>query len=300
MATRLKKIGVFVAAAVAANAQAPETLPSGARGLQSQVFLELRQSSESPKPEAPKAKAGEKIAKGEVQKNLLNDAFLGLTLWKMVVAPPSAPVRSRGFIHPVEDPGGKKDWTPERMTLDRPVHENDYVRFTFESAPKGFLYVINRDVFANGSLGEPILIFPTQRIHGGNNRVEPGHPVQIPDPQDHPDALQVDPPKPNQTGILLIVISTPQRIPEVQIAADQQKIPEAWLKRWESQWATNVEVSSDAALDGRLVTIREQAAAADPSKALGASDSAPVSLFHRRGSAGQPIYVSALIKLVSK
>jgi hypothetical protein len=283
-------MGLCVAVAVA---QTPEP---GTRGIESQVFLEMRQQptgSATPEPSkgkvVPKASALPPLA----------DTFLGLTLWRMVVAPPTAPVRSRGFTHPREDPTGTKEWTAERITLDRVVHENDFIRFTFESAPKGFLYVINRDVFADGKLNEPILIFPTYRIRGGRNAVQPGHPVQIPDPQDHPGALQVDPAKPNQTGILLITIVTPQPIPEIKIADDQQPVPEALLNRWEAQWATNVEVSTDPKLNGLQVTMAEQAAAADPSVALGAKDSLPVTLFHRKG-AGQPILGKALIRLAPK
>lgn len=47
----------------------------------------------------------------------------------------------------------------------------------------GYLYVINRVQYANGTYSEPRLIFPTRRTYGGDNRVLPGKVVILPDPQ---------------------------------------------------------------------------------------------------------------------
>ncbi len=295
-------IGVGVAVAFVAAAQEPEPATATSRGLQSQVFLGMR-------PDKDPSKAGDKTntIKGPITANggpkgsevapKQGDTFLGLTLWQMVLAPPTAEVKTRGFSHPKEDKEGKKDWTAVRIGWDKPVHENDYVVFTFESAPQGYLYVIDRDAFSDGSFGDPILIFPTKRIRNGSNEVEPGHLVQIPDPMDRPPALQVDPAKPGQTGIQLIVIATPQEIPELRAADDQQKIPAAWLVRWQKQWATNVELTTDPKLNGVAITLAEQAALSDFNHPLGPNDKAPSALFHRRGPSGQPIYVAATLRL---
>jgi hypothetical protein len=223
--------------------------------------------------------------------------FIGLNLWTMTPAPNSAPVKSRGFTHPVEDPSGSRDWTARRVTLNHAVHQDDWVRFSFEAAPAGYLYVIDRDVFANQELGEPVLIFPTHRIRAGNNFIAPAHVVQIPDPQDKPEGLRVDLAKPNQTGILLILMVTPKPIPDIVVGEDKQTLPERWLTRWEAQWSTDVEVSADPSLEGALETAAEKAAVEDPSHLLGGTDRAPIMLFHRRRHPNEPIYAKALIKV---
>jgi len=308
---KLAGIGIGIGVALVAAAQEPEPAPAGSRGLHNQVFLDMRPNNDKDKD---KSKGGAKgssttggtsigpssgngSSKGSDVPPKPGDTFLGLTLWQMVLAPPNAEVKTRGFTHPREDKEGKKDWTAQRISLDKPVHENDYVQFTFESAPHGYLYVIDRDAFSDGSFGDPVLIFPTKRIRNGRNDVEPGRPVQIPDPTDHPPALQVDPAKPGQTGIQLIVIATPQKIPELQAGDDQQKIPSASLVRWQKQWATNVELTTDPKLNGVAITLAEQAALSDFSHPLGPNDNAPTALFHRRGPAGQPIYVAATLRL---
>ncbi len=309
-------ISAGITVAFVAAAQEPEPVPATSRGLHSEVFLSTRtQDKDSSKSggkttttgqtgAGPSTGNGTSTGKGPLPGNGASkgndvpkqgDTFLGLTLWQMVIAP-DAEVKTRGFSHP-KDKEGKKDWTAVRIAWDKPVHENDYVVFTFESAPQGYLYVIDRDAFADGSFGDPILIFPTKRIRDGRNDVEPGHPVQIPDPTDHPPALQVDPAKPGQTGIQLIVIGSPQKIPELQAGDDQKKIPPALLARWQKQWATNVELTTDPKLDGVAITLAEQAALSDFSHPLSPKDKAPTAIFHRRGPAGQPIYVAAILRL---
>jgi hypothetical protein len=215
----------------------------------------------------------------------------------MVLAPAAAPVRTRGFVHPVDDPNGTHDWTAERLTLESPVRENDWVRFSFESARSGYLYVINRDVFADGRQGAAMLIFPTRHIHEGENRIEPGQLVQIPDPKDEPPAFRAELAKPNQTGILLIVIVTLQPIPDIAVKEDKQKVSEDSLRRWEAEWASDVEVSSDSSISGVFETVKESKAALDPTLKLGSGDRIPVILYHRRGHAGEPIFAKAMIKL---
>jgi hypothetical protein len=302
-------IGMGIAAAFVAVAQEPEPAGATSRGLQSQVFLGMRPDDKDTSKAGAKGNsntsgrtgAGASTKNGPSKGNGVlpaqADTFLGLTLWQMVLATPDAPVKSRGFTHPQQDKSGTKDWTARRILLNKPVHENDFVVFTFESAPQGYLYVLDRDAFSDGSFGDPILIFPTKRIREGRYDVEPGHLVQIPDPTDHPPALQVDPAKPGQTGIQLIVIGTPQKIPELQPGDDQKVIPAALLARWQKQWASNVEVTTDPKLDGVAITLAEQAALSDLNRPLGPKDNAPTALFHRRGPAGQPIYITTTLPL---
>ena len=42
----------------------------------------------------------------------------------------------------------------------------------------GYLYVINREQYADGTFGRARLIFPTLLTYNGNNRVKPGQPIR--------------------------------------------------------------------------------------------------------------------------
>jgi hypothetical protein len=46
---------------------------------------------------------------------------------------------------------------------------------------EGYLYVIDREQYEDGTLGEPVQIFPTTRTRGGDNSVKPGSLIEIQD-----------------------------------------------------------------------------------------------------------------------
>jgi hypothetical protein len=46
------------------------------------------------------------------------------------------------------------------------------VRLSIEASRRGHLYVIDQEAYADGSLGAPLLIFPTLRIRNGDNAVQ--------------------------------------------------------------------------------------------------------------------------------
>lgn len=55
------------------------------------------------------------------------------------------------------------------------------VRLGLESlSHDGFIYVIDREQFANGTFGDPYLIFPTKSINNGKNYARPGLQIQLP------------------------------------------------------------------------------------------------------------------------
>jgi hypothetical protein len=75
-------------------------------------------------------------------------------------------------------------YTPERIEAATPLNVGDRVRITVESPRSGFLYIIDREQYIDGSFGEPMLIFPTLKTRGGDNRVMPGKLIDIPAQED--------------------------------------------------------------------------------------------------------------------
>ena len=71
------------------------------------------------------------------------------------------------------------EWTPERIEADTPLKVSERVRITVESPRAGYLYVVDREQYADGSLGDAYLIFPTTRTRDGDNKVRPGKLIDI-------------------------------------------------------------------------------------------------------------------------
>src|SRR5437867_180490 len=84
------------------------------------------------------------------------------------------------YVVAQDDDGSEVEWTPERIEEDTPLNPGDKVRLSIESLSRaGYLYVIDRAQYADGTLGEPLLIFPTLRT-SNKNRVKPGRLIYIP------------------------------------------------------------------------------------------------------------------------
>jgi hypothetical protein len=72
------------------------------------------------------------------------------------------------------------DLTADRVDTNTPLAIGDRVRLTIESSNNGYLYVIDRELYADGTKSDPYLIFPTSRTRDGDNAVRGGRLVDIP------------------------------------------------------------------------------------------------------------------------
>ncbi len=142
-----------------------------------------------------------------------------------------------------------------RVEADTKFHEGDLLRISIESPIEGYLYIIDRDWFTNGSGGETNLIFP---VRGEHNRLKPGRLIDIPTED---EASFKATPKPNQTAEMLTIIVTlsPLRLP---LANNPLPITNTQLSDWEKRWSAitdRYEMNEGA---GQTRTIEEQQAAA--------------------------------------
>jgi hypothetical protein len=228
---------------------------------------------------------------------VLGNSFIGITLWRMRPSNAPDPVKFRGLVHD-GDPEGKADWTPERSSLDAPITGNEMVRLTIESARRGYLYVIDRDAYPDGTFSKPELIFPTTRLRGGDNRIEPGLLVEIPNAKDKPPAFRVEKTRPDQTGVTLTIIVAPAPIPGLTISSNAVKLTEQQVTDWERRWGSNVQ-RLDQSDPGKVYTTAEAAAARSGKEALRAEDPVPSTLFHCHPTASEPMLVKIPLKLAA-
>jgi TIR domain len=226
------------------------------------------------------------------------EPIVGITLWKMrqATTSDSATVRFRGLIHP-EDPDDNAEWIAERVSLESPIPAGQNVRLSIESARPGYLYVIDRDVYADGSSSLPSLVFPTFRLHGGDNRVQPGVTIEIPDAQDRPPALQLKKTRADQVSVLLTIIVAPQAIREIRTGRGRQQLTREQVAEWEKNWGTKTVHVENSASVGKAYTASEQASAQSDSHPLGPDDPLPMTLIKSTAGSGEPMLVSVSIKL---
>jgi hypothetical protein len=201
------------------------------------------------------------------------ETVVGVTLWRLRPANRS----DSGERLIVHDDNAVSEWLPERISATTQLLQGDRLRISVETVRSGYLYVIDREQYADGTLGEPYLIFPTTRTSGGNNQVSVGRLLEIPAQDDSPPFFTMKKSRPDHVAEVLSVIVTPSPLEEVQITDKAQKLSDAQVASWEKAWGTSVG-HLEMSTAGQAWTKEEKDAT---TRALTASAPAPQLLFYR-------------------
>lgn len=205
--------------------------------------------------------------------NVLPESVVGVTIWRLRPAG-RAESGERIIVH--DD--NAKEYVPERISPNTKLNAGDRVRISVEAARNGYLYVIDRELYADGSLGEPYLIFPTTRTLNGDNQVSVGKLAEIPAQEDSPPFFTIRKSRPDQVAEMVSVLVTPTPLEGVQITDKAQKLSEAQVAKWEKSWSNSVGRLEMESV-GQTWTREEKDAAG--TRALTASAPPPQMLFYR-------------------
>ena len=243
--------------------------PQKRRGITSEDFIERRPKSKRTRPVNPRRyhQASPPLEK-PLDKHSPNTLKVGVTLWKVerVNSGPSA----REFARRVE--------------VDTQFHEGDLLRLSIESAHEGYLYVIDRDWFTDGSSGETNLIFP---LHGEDNQLKPGTLIDI--PAEHDTPLKASP-KANQAGEMLTIIITSSPL-SLRLSNKELPISNTQLAEWERMWSGSTERFEMNGGAGQSRTVVEQEAASrDGIRQLTRDDPTPQTIYFLTPRSGNGLF----------
>jgi hypothetical protein len=219
--------------------------------------------------------------------NVAPDTVVGVTIWRLRPATRS----DSGERLIVHDETATKEWLPERISANTKLSQGDRLRISVEAARAGYLYVIDREQYADGSLGEPYLIFPTTRTLNGDNQVTIGKLAEIPAQEDSPPYFTIRRSRPDQVAEVLSVLVTPTPLEGIRITDKALKLTDAQVSNWEKAWSTSVG-SLEMQSVGQAWTKEEKDAGAVNTRALTADAPAPQLLFYRPGAkTTEPMFV---------
>lgn len=181
----------------------------------------------------------------------------------------------------------------KRVEADTQFREGDLLRLSIESPRPGYLYVINRDWFTDGSAGgETNLIFPQR---GEDNRLEAGKLIDIPAGHDEPFKAS---PKPNQAGEMLTIIVTSAPL-SLSLSTDPLPVSNTQLVAWEKKWSGMTERFEMSDGVGETRTIEEQEAASPTgTRQLTRNDPAPQTIYFLSPRSGDGLLFNLLISYV--
>jgi hypothetical protein len=164
---------------------------------------------------------------------------IGVTIWRLR---PSEGIDGGARVLVMEN-AQTSQWTPQRIEADTPLRVGERVRISIESPRAGYLYVIDREQYADGSFGDAYLIFPTLRTRGGDNQVRPGRLIDIPAQEDNPSyfTLVPSPSRSDQVAEILSIIVTPEPIENLRFRDRPVKLSKSEVAKWEASGSVEVE-----------------------------------------------------------
>lgn len=265
----MRVIVILVALALVAAVMA-QTQDDATRKLWDTAFSE----SSKKKKTAHKRRSAYRIATPKIPiDNVAPDTVVGVTIWRLRPATRS----DSGERLIVHDDSATQEWLPERISPNTRLAPGDRLRISVEAARSGYLYVIDREQYADGTLGEPYLIFPTTRTLSGDNKVAIGKLAEIPALDDSPPFFTIRKSRPDHVAEVLSVLVTPEPLEGVQITEKAQKLTNEQVAVWEKAWSTSVG-HLEMSTTGQAWTRAEKDSA---TRALTANAPAPQLLFYR-------------------
>lgn len=232
------------------------------------------------------AATGDEVAGGEV---------LGLTIWKLRASRTEDSKDAR-LLLAEEASVEAAEFTPERVEFETAFAPGDRVRLSIESPRDGFLYVINREQYTDGTFSDPYLIFPTLRNRGGDNAVKAGKLIELPGRA----AFKLTPLRADYRGEVLTLIVSPTPLSEIKPGPSMIKLDRAMVDAWEQKWRAQVERFELNGGSGTPYTKAEKEAGADGTRLLTQEDELPQTLFRVLPKPGNAILIPVSLRIEQK
>ena len=222
-----------------------------------------------------------------------SETVVGVTLWRLRRAS-STDSGERLIVHEGADAA---EWLPERISPNTKLDQGDRLRISVEAARTGYLYVIDREQYADGSLSEPYLIFPTSRTLGGKNQVTVGRIIELPAQDDRPPYFTVKRSRADQSAEVLSVLISPSPLEGIEITDKAQKLSDVQVSKWEKSWGGRVGLLELEAGAGRAWSKEEKEAGSDVARVLKPNAPPPQAIYYQPNTkSSEPILVKVRLR----
>jgi hypothetical protein len=231
-----------------------------------------------------------------IQAKGLDVARVGITIWRL--RPSLAADKTKELVE--EEDGRQSEWTPERVQEGTALSPGQRVRLSIESLSRdGYLYVVDREVYGDQSLGDPVLIFPTHK-NATANYVQAGRLIYIPSATGRFRIKPTESSKEHVAEVLTLIVSpTPlfraDQLGETRTPLDRKQV-EDWQKRWDAAvWKFELDGGV-----GQAMTPVEQIAGRQDSALLTQNDPAPQTVFQVATNPSEPLMITVPLRFAKR
>lgn len=285
------------------------------KGIRSQALTKKRPTAKTSTSKTPTrktrryrvvrtSKRTRRAKSSKVKKPVYEEALLGLTVWKLRPAEKDDPAKE---LLEEDDDAGKpqsSEYTLERIESDMPLKDGERIRLSVEAlSHSGYLYVIDRELYSDGTYSSPKLIYPTARTHNKNNVVGAGDLIFIPQGSRSFRVRSTQFEKTQVAEVLTFIISPKKLIDHSLLREKALDLPLGQFDDWVDQWETDTTLLEEIDGAGQTITLVEQSVGQDSAKGLteesdrlSQDDPTPQSVFKSLIKRGDPILVNVSIK----
>jgi hypothetical protein len=170
------------------------------------------------------------------------------------------------------------------MEGDPVLRYGERVRLGIESPRDGYLYVFDRELYHDGSLSAPYMIFPATELRGGDNRIRANRPFELPAVTDIPfyfeaKKIGLDPAK-RLVGEILSIAITDERISNLKPGRAETLVSNTAMDTIEDLYAGKAELFElDYGVGQAYSTLERDAASNEGSRMLTHGDPVPQTFF---------------------
>jgi hypothetical protein len=247
------------------------------KSIKAEVFIKDRPAAPKKTRSAARYRTGSKSPNDIASTPPVGTSFaeIGVTFWRF--RPATTADKTKELVE--EEGSAATEWTLERIEEGTPLAPGQRVRISIESLTRsGYLYVVDREQYADGTLGDPVLIFPTKKTFD-RNYVRAGRLINIPSGTGRFNIKPSDGPKIHVGELLTLLVSSQPLIDPNQLQAKAIKLPREKVEAWEKQWGartTKFELEGGA---GLAMTEKEQAARINDAQELTQDDPVPQTVY---------------------
>jgi hypothetical protein len=271
------------------------------KGIRAEEFLGTRPAMNPPRRKNETAKY-KTTAKLPTTTNVVTPpdgmafAQVGVTTWRFRKS--TTRDKTKELIE-VDVEEGPAEYTLERVQDGTALAPGQIVRLSIESLNRdGFLYVIDREQYADGSLSEPLLIFPSKKA-AASNRVKAGRVISIPSGKGKGFQIKPKPGDKRQVAELITILVSPTQLVDLSKLGAKPYLGAQQVAEWEKKWGTTpTKFELDGGL-GQAMTEQEQAAGANAAAELTQDDPGPQTVYRVATKPENPVILSVPLKLKS-
>ena len=258
------------------------------KAIKAEVFIKRRPSEGARPPSKAKYRADSKSSKSVDPKQMTGMVVneVGLTIWRF--RPASESDKTKELVEVADD----QQWVLERIAEGTPLSPGQKVRLSFESlSTTGYLYIVNREEFADGTFGVPKLIFPTRKSLN-RYKVEPGRLIYIPSASSKFEIIPSDSTKTHVGESLSIIISPKPLIDDSQLQSQAITLSQKQFDQWLNEWKAKIEKFEMEGGIGQTLTQSEKVAANLNAPLLSQADPVPQTVYQLTAKPEQPLLIA--------